>query len=265
MDIVCPECQGNIVIRNDEKAVCAVHGGEYSVLFSRVNAVPSHLVSPPEPVDVSGQACAYHPDVAAAHACVNCSSPICELCGFSWPNGGQVCPKCMERPELQTAMATSEQTAPPGSMCATHPEVAAVQKCQSCGAFVCATCDFALPGGAHICPSCAASPDNSKLPQKKKTLLIWSYVCAIAATLALAVFFIAAINMSEEPDEAAEAALGLLFMGGVLVPGVAGISLGIGVFDKRRPTPVSAWIAVIWNALHIGVFFLLTVLGAAMG
>jgi hypothetical protein len=54
-------------------------------------------------------------------------------------------------------------------MCFQHPAVAAVQKCASCGAGICATCDFVIPAAGstnnilgigkerHLCPNCMSA------------------------------------------------------------------------------------------------------------
>jgi hypothetical protein len=42
-----------------------------------------------------------------------------------------------------------------GARCPTHPDAAAVEVCQRCGAFVCAQC-LELKGAQVFCPACAA-------------------------------------------------------------------------------------------------------------
>src|SRR5215475_2051895 len=60
--------------------------------------------------------------------------------------------------------ATPEDAVPPaipenppvrvGITCVQHSKIQATEQCKRCGAFMCATCDFAFPGGVHLCPIC---------------------------------------------------------------------------------------------------------------
>jgi hypothetical protein len=48
--------------------------------------------------------------------------------------------------------------------CRRHPDAAATAACAQCRRLICATCDFQLPDGRHLCPDCAvqgtAASDN---------------------------------------------------------------------------------------------------------
>ena len=47
----------------------------------------------------------------------------------------------------------------------------------------------------------------------------------------------------------------------VLFPAIAGLGLGISAKDRRLATPPWVWMAIIWNALLVGSFVLLMIIG----
>jgi hypothetical protein len=128
---------------------------------------------------------------------------------------------------------------------------------------MCSTCDFALPGGAHICPSCAAAPKTNLSPRRKK-LMIWSYILAGWCTIGMVVLF-SGILAGMADSKAGEEALGGALMIFVVVPSIVGTCLGFSARDKRLPTSIAVWIAIIWNAIILGCFGLLMAIGMAKG
>jgi hypothetical protein len=261
---------GPMVTMDGQSARCTLHGGEFRVLLSRFETSP-----PPEAVPrdsgfaytlTAGSVCVQHPNVAAVYACSLCGTPICATCAFSEADGRQLCPQCVGR--LATAKPAERTrvgyapSVPDGARCVQHPHLQAVHQCKACGAFMCATCDFALPGGIHVCPACAASPQTSLSPRRKK-LLIGSYVLAVWTTIAGGLLLSGIFAEVAETKEG-EAILGLIFSLTMLVPSIIGTSLGFSAKDRRLPNPPAVWVAVIWNLLLLGGFVLLCIIGSFM-
>ena len=94
-------------------------------------------------------------------------------------------------PQLVRIGSGPVNVVPQGVRCARHPDVQAVQYCKSCRVAVCGTCDFALPGGVHVCPDCATKTSEG-LSEKRKKPLGWAYGLAVLGTLGTIVFFLAA-------------------------------------------------------------------------
>jgi len=140
-----------------------------------------------------------------------------------------------------------------------HPSVAATAQCKSCGAFMCATCDFELPGGLHICPACAAAPKTALSPRRKK-LLIGSYGLAVWSTLGMAVLLSGALAEAGQTKEG-EAMLGVALSLFLLIPSIVGLALGFSATDKRFANGPAIWIAIIWNGIILGAFLLLSIIG----
>src|SRR6188508_2412760 len=119
------------------------------------------------PLQASGGVmCAQHTTAPARYSCQRCSTPMCSLCAFEM-NGAFFCPNCITAaaaaaplpptvgfvPPQYTPYAPGP-VLPPGARCVQHQNVTATQICKVCGAFMCATCDFTLTGGVHVCPAC---------------------------------------------------------------------------------------------------------------
>lgn len=277
MDLVCPECLGKLVPQGGDSVRCETHGGEYKVLFSR-QLEPAREVLPPAnlgeaapPVIAVGQSfCTQHPLVQAAFVCRVCAKPMCWTCAFREPDGSVLCPECFVHagqvqparpgpPRADGLETVATELAPPGGRCVQHPQVMATQRCKLCGAFMCGTCDFVLPGNIHLCPACAAKPRSGLSPKRKK-LLIGAFALAIWATVGMTCLFcglFAGLARSKADQEA----LGTVLMLFVLFPAVIGLGLGISVKDRRLTNPPSIWIAIIWNAIMVGSFLLLSIIG----
>jgi hypothetical protein len=62
-----------------------------------------------------------------------------------------------------------------GARCATHPDVAAVEICQRCGAFVCGTC-LELQGAEVLCANCFARQGGKKASGRAVASLVLGIV-----------------------------------------------------------------------------------------
>lgn len=296
MNRLCPECLGPLEVR-DGAAHCTVHGGHYQILFWREgSAMRAPAISPaaaaaaaaavagPRSADPSAPpvspksrvaaaamappasvvprrvtTCANHDHLPAIFVCRRCRKPICDLCAFPQNDGARLCPACSHRsvPEPTARRGHSAvRLAVENQTCRQHSRVAAAQICQLCGAPMCATCDFLLPGNFHVCPVCAVAPPSGLSPKRKKMLRL-SFIAAGASTLGLVgncLGVLLARNLMST------VVLGLWLFALVLIPSVAGLALGAGVL-VRRNSHLVVWMAVVWNGLLVGGFFLFSILG----
>jgi hypothetical protein len=124
---------------------------------------------------------------------------------------------------------------------------------------MCATCDFALPGDLHLCPSCATNPQTELSPARRKARA-WSFALAGWSTLGMAAIFAGAFAHAAR-DKASQDALGTLLTFGVLIPAIVGLSVGLGAKDRRLSNPASLKAAIVWNGVIIGAFLLLMIAG----
>lgn len=146
-----------------------------------------------------------------------------------------------------------------GMFCVQHPTVPAVRQCQSCGAYMCATCDFTLPGDIHLCPVCATKP-QTELSGRRKKLRAWSFALAGWATLGMVALFGGAFaGMARDP--AAKQALGSLLLFFILIPAIIGLSLGLAALDRRLANPLSLKLATVWSGVIVAIFVLLSAIG----
>jgi hypothetical protein len=128
-------------------------------------------------------ACGY-PESFATASCIRC--------GHQFPEGATgtsaTVPELItdhSQPRAQSEHATQgEPMAQAVSMCLNHPAVQASARCSSCGADVCVTCDFVVPGPAnssgtlniglntHLCPSCVTAKGAVRsMPGRPQQLL----------------------------------------------------------------------------------------------
>ena len=56
-------------------------------------------------------------------------------------------------------------------------------------------------------------------------------------------------------------AIGMVLIVFVLFPALAGLGLALNSRDRRIATSGLIWIAVVWNAILVGSFVLLTIIG----
>lgn len=120
------------------------------------------------------------------------------------------------------------------SRCVQHPHLPATAQCKTCGAFMCATCKFELPGGFQICPACPTTPRTTTLSPSRKKMLAGSFALAIWCTLVM-VALVAGLFQAMTENKDLEEAFGVLLMLLLLVPSIAGFGLGVGVMDRRLP------------------------------
>ncbi|MEA2163179.1 MAG: hypothetical protein QOK37_1306 [Thermoanaerobaculia bacterium] len=242
--------------------------------------------------DAAGSAamCRVHPKQTAIAACHGCSAPVCSLCAFevdrqtfcadcaiehaNVKRGQKTCPNCdlsvptsVMRCDCGHDFTLLNLTAPrqrnvPSGTCADHPEVPAVTRCRICSKSICATCDFALPGGVHICPSCIESQATAEISPKRKKLTYIALGLATWSTLLLAFLLSGALNplFAGADGRMADVAITNL----ILWPLLVGTGLSIGALDKKlrntRLMKAVAW----WNGILVTIS-LLFVIGANVG
>ncbi|MGE0489192.1 MAG: hypothetical protein AB7S38_08260 [Vulcanimicrobiota bacterium] len=85
-ELICPECQAEIVVLDDKTAYCPRHGGKFKLLHlapaSRVELARELETTTPGP-GVGNQKCHYHQEVDARFLCRGCGKPCCRLCTFA--------------------------------------------------------------------------------------------------------------------------------------------------------------------------------------
>jgi hypothetical protein len=223
MEMVCPECLGTLETSDGRSARCTTHGGEFQILFSRWRPATVPPLLGAGPALTVGQPAVAEPPLLA---------------------------------DLPPAI-------PVGVHCVQHPAVAATSQCKLCGAFMCATCDFTLPGNLHVCPSCATAPRTEMSPRRKR--FMWgAYGFAIFATLGLGLLM-SGVFAGMAETKGGESALGILISLLVLVPAIVGMGMGFSAIDRRLANPMALWIATIWNIILIVAYVLLCVVGLFMG
>jgi uncharacterized protein YbaR (Trm112 family) len=146
--------------------------------------------------------------------------------------------------------------------CAQHPGQDAFVRCGSCGALVCPTCDFALPGNQHACPKCVASAASRGLSPKRKKMMFGAYGLAVWSMFA---FGLSMILAAGPHSEAEQQGIGYIMTLIVLAPSIAGAALGFGALDKRRGNSLALWVAALWNLLLIVGFLMLSLIGLMRG
>ena len=263
MELICPDCMGSLAIADGKSARCTTHGGEYQVLFSRWKPAPVPAVEPGPPLEfhlTPGSVCFQHQNVTATSVCSQCGAALCDVCAFD-DSGVRFCPNCVTQ-RAQPApplLPDAPPALPAGVRCVQHPGVPAAFQCRACGAFMCATCDFLLPGGIHVCPACAAAPKTA-LSSKRKNLLIGSFVLSVWCTIVFAALMGGAFASFVE-TKAGEQVVGTLLMLVLLIPSLIGLALGLSAMDRRLTNPPIIWIATVWNGLICGGFVLLCIIG----
>jgi hypothetical protein len=276
MEFVCPECLGSLLTQDGQTAHCTTHGGQYRILFSRWQPPPPPVMTGAlgalEYQLVPGAVCVQHPQVPAAHVCRDCGTALCVTCAFAQADGSQLCPNCALRapaaavPPRLNAVGEGlpvPVAVPLGAHCVQHSNLPATAQCKSCGAFMCATCDFVVAGGLHLCPACATSPRTTLSP-RRKGLLIGSFAAALWCSV-LMVALMAGAFASFAGTKEGEQMMGVILTLILLAPSIVGLSLGLSAMDRRLFNPPVVWIAIIWNAIVLGGFVLLCAVGILMG
>ena len=171
MEMLCPQCRGELVSRDGKYATCSLHGARFEILFSRfyvgpapaaakeqASAVSAPVVQEILPSDTISARCPYCSagyKVSAAHIGKNAS---CKKCGQKF----QIIPAdpVPVADTVSAALSTSARTTMP--KCARHPANPAEYVCARCGISVCKTCVFAEPDGTYLCPDCIIRQKQAK-------------------------------------------------------------------------------------------------------
>lgn len=293
MDLICPNCRGDLHVTAPGWAVCAQHGGRYELLFDRAAVVAAALATAP-PVAAPREAveppvefgsCAQHPARGALAACHKCGMQLCATCSFD-VRGVAYCGDCgieaarnpapapPPRPMpagsfsasggmLNLSQAVLQREAPLQGNCADHPDVQAAAMCRLCGKFVCATCDFALPGGVHLCPACVENQSSEDVSPKRKKLSYIALALAGWSTALFVLMFVGAFNSMFADPETGK--LADLFITNItLWPLLVGTGVSLSALDKKLKNTGLMKAAAWWNGI-LGGIFLLIVIAANLG
>ena len=240
MAISCPKCGSALVMLDDDRAQCSNCNGRY-----RVRRPGSEQAAPPAAPGAGGNP--YTQPVAPAVAPPPPPPPP---------------PPPLASAPVGTYPGVPTSPISLGVFCANHPGVPAFSRCRECGKSVCSTCDFAFPGGVHLCPACATST-SKKLSPKRKKLVGWAYAMAIWCTLALILLLSGAFATtvsSRSEMEVINMVIGLV----VFVPALVGGAVGLGSLDKRLGNPPVVIVAAVWNGILLALMVILTFVGLAM-
>jgi hypothetical protein len=265
MELLCPECLASLESGDGQTARCATHGGQFEILFLR-SPLPAPPRDPNAPAFTlaAGAMCAQHASVPASCLCADCGTPMCGTCAFVEPDGSQLCHVCARRrATCGPPQSPAVPQMPADVRCVQHAHLPATAQCQTCGAFMCDTCKFEVPGGICICPACATTP-RTELSPKRKKMLIGCYALAIWCTLATAALF-AGVFKNTVRNEVDEQVLGVALLIFIVGPAIAGVSLGVGVMNRRSPNSIAVWLGIIWNAVILGGYVLLCIVGLMKG
>lgn len=151
----------------------------------------------------------------------------------------------------------------PDGPCADHPGMPAVARCRLCAKAVCATCDFALPGGVHLCPACIESQSTQDVSPKRKKLSYIGMALGIWSTILFLLLLGGAFNSLFTADEAGTAA-DLLITNLILWPLLIGTGVSFAALDKKLKNTALMRVVAWWNGV-LGAIFLLVVVAANLG
>jgi len=224
--------------------------------IKRANKAEPALTMSAEPPPVIANGCARHPTERALFICRGCGTHMCNACAFKDTDGSRYCPDCITR-RATTSFAPVETPPAATARCVQHPNVRATRYCKLCGGCMCATCDFVLPEGYHICPACAAAPQNS-LNRTRKKLLIASYVLGIWCTILFGAMVSGFFAQYAREDAST---LGLFLLGFLLLPSIAGFNLALSAKNRRLPNSPFVWVSLVWNGMICGGFLLMLFIG----
>ena len=228
--------------------------------FLKSSRPPSRI---PEAPTASSGRCVRHPGKPAKFACRSCKALICETCAFPQADGSQLCPDCATAKPPRRSTVPSAAAGPPksliGVMCVVHPEVQAARRCKVCRTPICETCTFSFPGRLNVCPKCATSADQGLTP-KRRSYVVWSFVCAVVGTLGYLLLFAAApLGLLE--NEADVAVFGVVSLIWILGSSITGVALAAAARIPGRPRPLSVWGCLIWNVVLLVGYGLLVLVG----
>jgi hypothetical protein len=253
MEPLCPECLVPLELAGDSTARCAKHGGEFQILFART-PLQSPVAAEAPPAIQAVPVCAWHPSKPASYICKSCGASICDACASRQWDGSRCCPNCTPRLTLATPpVMNPAATAPADVRCVQHANLPARAKCNGCGAFMCQTCTFDLPGGLRICPECATKAPTINSTQKR--LLIGAFVAAVWCTIASTAYYGGTLRGLAQ-DRESMIMLGYLVMALLPLPSLIGIALSLSSMERRSPTSMAMWIATAWNGVILAAFLL---------
>lgn len=279
MDLICPDCRSALQMANTRTAVCAQHGGRFEVLFDRYAVpAPAQVAAPATPL-LDDTMCAAHLRQKAVGDCAACGKHICALCSFEL-NRQRYCSDCASTQAAQQNRAMSSglitldlspapsgafrRTDAPSAPCANHPDNVSVARCRLCSKPVCATCDFAMPGGVHLCPSCVENSQSSpEINPKRKKMSYIAIALAAWSTLMLVLMFSGAFNSLFTDDEAGKG-MDVLITNITLWPLLIGTGLAMSARDRKLKSTALMNVAVWWNGILASIF-LLFVIAANLG
>jgi len=202
---------------------------------------------------------------------------MCDDCAVYSRDGLIICRTCQKKPQLSVAIAPDPVedegeiplrevvSAPPtrgianrsALYCALHPAVEAVHRCAECKSPICATCDFAFPGGIHLCPPCATNP-KQKLTPGRRNKIMWSI--GIGAACLIGSLGMIVLVRTVGADREVLQMTGCMIMIFLLVS-VIGLVLGLTSFSRKTFNPAYIWVGVILNGLVVLLWSLLMVVG----
>lgn len=219
-----------------------------------------------------GTSCTRHAARPAMYRCADCATYTCELCDLTvGAEKVHVCPACARRrnegANVEPVRALPAPHGPPPPLpalnlkCVQHAGVAADSVCDTCGAGMCPTCRFDVPGGMHVCPVCAMAPKVT-LSRKRKKGMILGFVFASIATggmLLLLTGGMLSFYLNSPPFVAVILERLLTFF-----PALAGVALSVGSLDKKLGNPPALWAAAIWNMILL-IGYVIVLIFAVLG
>lgn len=79
MELICPDCRGELQMAEGATANCGLHGGVYEVLFDReAESTPKKTAA----LAIDDRMCDAHPRQSAIADCASCSKALCGICSF---------------------------------------------------------------------------------------------------------------------------------------------------------------------------------------
>lgn len=152
-------------------------------------------------------------------------------------------------------------TSAPQFACVQHPGVQAVARCRVCSNGMCATCDFVLPGNVHVCPACLEKEPSTEITPKRRRLMVIAFLIAAFSTMMFVMLMSGTLHRAFGNTEAGNEVLGSI----ILWSAVAGVAASLASIDRRLRNPVGIWVALVWNAVNLGIFILLMIIGLSRG
>lgn len=190
------------------------------------------------------------------------SQMVCREGGTAWARLDSF-PELLEGLPAPEPIFEPNAPAPLGTCCRQHSDVAAAHICISCRKGVCPTCDFALPGNAHVCPSCVAASLRST--GRRRPLMIWSLCLAGVSSLAIVLFLSFLGRNAQGHDPAITIAFFFTLLAGIL-PAFVAAGLGLACLEKNLNNPLLLRMAAIWgNVILVAWLILFLLVGMELG